>query len=354
MLNRYRDLLREQLLVGEINAGTLGAFVELFREQVIRSETDVYPKPQRKDPNAMYTACWDLVTAFLVANQKFKELTEFQLKMCGLQFELQDNILLELCLTGIIYGSVNDTYEQLLTYIHVHPYIDNPVLLGYAGLLAYFCHKGDTSDRYYMQARTHFMDSLTLNNRNPLFFTACYDMFNEHDDTLSIEKLMTLVKPSECDDVFFMYLELDYQGFEQIVNIDLILKIMRCDPMYDIRLLEQLCDRKLVSGRVLAELAATRLEYEKNSLLAWITLCNNLDRLNESYWSDRKHWWPYFHCFPYSSSFQPDLNLMFFQYVWAAVVIADQVKKWNWDPLHTRTLKDCEKALLLQYGIAIE
>ena len=354
MLNRYRDLLRDQLFEGEINAGTLKAFVELYREQVIRSVTDVYPKLQRKDPNAMYSACWDLVTAFLVSNQKFKELTEFQLKMCGLQFELQENILLELCLTGIIYGSVSDTYEQLLSYIHVHPYIDNPVLLGYAGLLSYLCYKGDTSDRYYVQARTHFMDSLTLNTRNPLFFTVCYDMLKEHDDTPSIEKMMTLVKQSECDDVFFMYLELDYHGCDQTVNTDLILKIMNCDPMYDIRLLEQLNSRKLVSGRVLAELATNRLEYDKTSLFAWIILCNNLDQLNESSWSDRKHWWPYFHCFPYSSSFQSDLNLMFFQYVWAAVVLANQVKKWNWDPLHTVTLKDCEKALLIRYGIAIE
>ena len=334
---------RDQLLgMSPLCAESVWRVISLYRES--RSIKTKYEFPKsivEPKSDEYFTVCWNLVSS-LLKDQPLK-LSKFQAEMCGLQSELKEQVLLELCLQGMLNGSLKETYERLLTYIIVHPYINNPVLVGYAGIMAYLLWKQDReSENYYKKAKRHFSASLDLEASNSLFFVTYYHMLDDYQDYETIESLLNRLTPLMPRDLFLNQIKLDHYGLK---HCDYCLALMNQDPLYPIHILSSLDANPMMEKRELVRLAVNRLDYEKNNMIAWNYILKYFKFVDPKEWNDRKYWWPEFHQFGNKDSSDPSIG--FNHYLWAKLVLQDSIENWDWKRL-SRIKLDNEKMDLLR------
>lgn len=80
---------------------------------------------------------WELLGIIV----KDKRILKLLLKLSGLQQVVHQNTLLELSLYHIKYDEIGNAYERLTSFIPIHPYSENPLLVGYTGIIAYLLYQ---------------------------------------------------------------------------------------------------------------------------------------------------------------------------------------------------------------------
>ena len=80
---------------------------------------------------------WELLAIVI----KHKKILKLLLKLSGLQQVVRQDTLLELSLYHIKYDEIGNAYERLTSFIPIHPYSENPLLVGYTGIIAYMLYQ---------------------------------------------------------------------------------------------------------------------------------------------------------------------------------------------------------------------
>ena len=300
----YYKKLRNQLL-GDFEPTTTNNSGQRHFEMLVnlRRTLQLYIEPN--NDHSMSKLVWNMTTAVLETPQKF------QLEFSGLQPELKQEILLELILN---MHDLNEQIERLSTFIIVHPYINNPVLVGLMGILNFKMYLMSGMDYNYNNAVKYLFSSVELEPM-PLHYVSCYELLKLKHDT---KKIQVLLSRLDClDDIFTIKLKIDY--YQNIDNcpkkqIDHSVRLQELDPMCSIDVVHQLINCTHVSREHKVVILANRLDYDRFDANLWNMLLENMQ--NDDIWQDRKLWWPDFHQFGTG-------DLQFNHLLWAKLVGLD-------------------------------
>jgi tetratricopeptide (TPR) repeat protein len=201
--------------------------------------------------------------------------------MSGIQLQLKEESLLELTLVSIKANQLKEALERLETYIPLVPFGDNPVLVGYAGLISYVLWTREPSMLRYRRTAIEFLQSsLQINPYNSYFLKYFVKLMSTNDSDL--EQLTSFLASRNISSNNYFLLKALYHTYKQLkkpMPTWTLISYQLCltNPMIEVEILLELSDVVHQFGEHLTglslekivELLAIRIEHEKSNLLVW-------------------------------------------------------------------------------------
>jgi hypothetical protein len=200
---------------------------------------------------------------------------------------LKKKIDVEMLLELTLQSTPSDAYDRLLNYISLHPYNEDPLLLGYAGVMRW-----QQGKRFAEQAKSYLVQSIEREFHSYFMFVL-YEILIFLEQYEELERILL----NHQDDIYAINLLLLCSERDVEWSFDpaeLFKKSLELDPYFSLdfffRFQEHLSEQEIV------EALATRLEYNYNDEQCWEALLEHLDRLTETesvkVWKERREWWP--------------------------------------------------------------
>jgi hypothetical protein len=201
----------------------------------------------------------------------------------SLKKKIDAETLLELTLQS----TPGDAYDRLLNYISLHPYNEDPLLLGYAGVMRW-----QQGKRFAEQAKSYLVQSIEREFNS-------YFMFVLHEILMHLEQWKELerILMEHLDDIYAVNLLLactEHDVEWSFDPADMFKTSLHLDPFFSLDFFIRF--QKYLSEQEMVEALATRIEYDFHDEACWSVLLEHVHHLTQSeslqVWKERRTWWP--------------------------------------------------------------